>query len=82
MLIKVRVFPNSKKKEIIKKHNDCFDVKVKAKPIKGLANKAAIDALSLYFKVPTSKIRLVKGFKQRNKLFNIIGLKDLKTLER
>ena len=71
MLIKVRVFPNSKKEGIIKKSNDSFEVKVKEKPIKGLANKSVINVLSLYFKISTSKIRLVKGFKQRNKVFEI-----------
>jgi uncharacterized protein (TIGR00251 family) len=72
MLIKVKVFPNSKKEEIIKKSEDSFEVKVKEKPVKGLANRAVINILSLYFKVPVSKIRLVKGFKERNKIFEII----------
>ena len=72
MLIKVKVFPNSKKQEIIKKSKDSFEIKVKAKPIKGLANKAVIGVLSLYFKIPASKIKLVKGFKQRNKIFEIL----------
>ena len=71
MLIKVKVFPNLKKEGIIKKSNDSFEVKVKEKPIKGLANKSVINVLSLYFKISTSKIRLVKGFKQRNKVFEI-----------
>lgn len=71
MLIKVKVFPNSKKEGIIKKSNDSFEIKVKERPIKGLANKAVIDILSSHFKVSTSKIRLVKGFKQRNKIFEI-----------
>ena len=71
MLIKVKVFPNSKKEEIIKKTEDSFEVRVRAKPIRGLANKAVINALSLYFKVPASKIRLVKGFKEKNKIFEI-----------
>ena len=71
MLIKVKVFPVSKKEEIIKKSEDSFEIKVKAKPIKGLANKAVINVLSLYFKIPESEIRLVKGFKERNKIFEI-----------
>lgn len=71
MLIKVKVFPNSKKEEIIKKTEDSFEIKVKEKPIRGLANKAVVNALSLYFNIPTSKIRLVKGFKQKNKIFEI-----------
>jgi len=71
MLIKVKVFPCSKKEEIIKKTEDSFEVKVKAKPIGGLANKAVINVLSLYFKTPASKVKLVKGFKKRNKIFDI-----------
>lgn len=70
-MIRVKVFPNSKKEEIIEKSKDRFEVKVKEKPIKGLANKAVINILSLYFKVPVSRIRLVKGFKERNKIFMI-----------
>jgi len=75
MLIKVKVFPNSKKEEVIKKSEDSFEVKVKAKPEKGIANKEVIRLLSVYFKIPESKIRLIKGFKERNKIFEI---KDLK----
>jgi len=71
MLIKVKVFPNSKKEEIIKKTEDSFEVRVREKPIRGLANKAVTNALSLYFKIPASKLRLIKGFRERNKLFEI-----------
>ncbi|MCK4520426.1 DUF167 domain-containing protein [Candidatus Parcubacteria bacterium] len=71
MLIKVKVFPNSKKKEIIKKSEDSFEIKVKAKPVKGLANRAVRDALASYFNISHSKIKLVKGFEQRNKIFEV-----------
>jgi len=72
MLIKIKVFPNSKEEEVIRKSEDSFEVKVRAEPIRGLANRAVIDALSLYFKVPVSRIRLVRGFRERNKIFEII----------
>jgi len=71
MLIKVKVFPNSKKEEIAEKSEDSFEVKVKEKPERGLANRATIKILSSYFKIPESKIRLIKGFKERNKIFKI-----------
>ncbi len=71
MLIKIKVFPGSKKEKIIKKSEDTFGIKVKEKPERGLANKAVINVLSSYFKIPSSKIRLIKGFKQRNKIFEI-----------
>jgi len=74
MLIKVKVFPSSKKEGIVKKSEDSFEVKVKEKPERGLANKEVIRILSSYFKIPESKTRVVKGFKQRNKIFKIIKI--------
>jgi len=71
MLIKVKVFPNSKREGIIKKSEDSFGIKIKEKPEKGLANRKVMNVLSSYFKIPLSKIRLIKGFKQRNKIFEI-----------
>ena len=71
MLIRVKVFPSSKKEGIIKKTENSFEVRVKEKPIKGLANKAVLEVLSSYFKVPESEIKLIKGFKLKNKIFEI-----------
>ena len=72
MLIKVKVFPESKKDEVIKKSEDSFDVFVKAKAERRLANKAVLDLMSSYFKIPVSKIRMIKGAKQRSKIFEIM----------
>ena len=71
MLIKVKVFPNSKKEEVIQKSKDSFEVKVRAKPIEGQANRAVTRALASFLKLPENKIRLMRGFKTRNKLFAI-----------
>ena len=71
MLIKVKVFPSSKEEEIIKKSEDSFEIKVKGKPIKGLANKEVIKILASYFNISRSNVRLIKGFRQRNKIFKI-----------
>ncbi len=71
MLIRVKVFPNSKK-QIVKKEKDGFEIWVKEKPIKGQANQAVIDALAEYFGCPRQDIKLIKGFKQRNKVFEIL----------
>ena len=72
MLVKVKVFPNSKKEEIIKKKEDRFEIKIKQKPIQGQANQAVKNVLSLYFNLPEKRIKLVKGFRQRNKIFEIL----------
>lgn len=71
MLIKVRVYPNSKTEKVLKKEEDSFEVRVKEKAEGGLANKAVFKILCSYFKISPSKIRLVKGARQRNKIFEI-----------
>jgi len=71
MLIKVKVFPNSKKEEIIKKSKDSFEIKIREKPIEGRANKAVFNLLIDYFNVLKGEIKLVKGSRSRNKIFEI-----------
>jgi uncharacterized protein YggU (UPF0235/DUF167 family) len=44
---------------------------VKGKAEEGRANRAVIKVLANYFKIDESKIRLAKGFKERNKIFEI-----------
>lgn len=71
MLIKVKVFPDFGDEEVIKKSEGSFEVYVKEKPIRGLANEAVMRALSIYLNIPRVKIRLIKGFKERNKIFAV-----------
>jgi len=74
MLIKVKVFPGSKKNLVIKKSPDSFEVIVREKAKEGRANKAVIDSLAAYFNIPRGNIRLVKGAKEHHKIFEIKGL--------
>jgi uncharacterized protein len=69
MLIKVKVFPQAGQEQIIKKGENSFEVWVKERPIQGQANRAVAKVLAEYFKIPVGNIKLVKGFKQRNKVF-------------
>jgi len=72
MLIKVKVFPDSKKKEIIKKADDKSEIKVKEKPEQGMANKRVKEILARYLNIPEEKLILIRGARQRNKIFKII----------
>lgn len=73
MLIRVKVFPDSKKDEIIKKKESSFEVKVKEKAEQGRANEKVLQILSRYFCVEKNKFRLVKGGKTRSKIFEVIN---------
>lgn len=72
MFIKVKVYPGAKEEKIIQKSADSFDFFVKAKPERGEANRAVIKILVRHFHILPAKIRLIKGFKQRNKIFKIV----------
>jgi len=72
MLIKVKIFPGSKIAYVEKLSEDSFILSLRKKPIEGEANKEAIDMLKEYFKVSKSQVRLIRGFKRRNKIFEII----------
>lgn len=68
MKIFVKAKPNSRE-ELVEKIDELnYVVSVKEPPIKGMANKAIIKALSLYFKKPAM---IISGFSSRNKVFEI-----------
>lgn len=73
MLIRVKVFPDSNKDEIIKKREDSFEIKVKEKAEQGKASEKVLNILSSYLGVEKNIFRLIKGGKSRSKIFEIIN---------
>jgi len=71
MLIKVKVYSESKSDEIIKKSEDSYIIKVKEKKERGEANHKVKKILVEYFKTTPNNIRLLKGGKKPNKIFEI-----------
>jgi len=71
MLIKVKVFPRSKRAKIKKKKEDEFEIQARSEAKMGAANKEVIKILAAYFQIPESKVILKRGFKRRNKIFEI-----------
>lgn len=72
VFIKVKAHPASREEKIIQKSENSFHVHIKAKPRDGAANEATARALSEYFQIPQSKIKLIKGGRKRNKIFEIL----------
>lgn len=72
MLIKVKIFLAEKKRGVVKKKEDEFEVRVKSKPIKGEANREIVSLLANFFSLPEKKIKIIKGQKRRNKIIKII----------
>jgi hypothetical protein len=71
MLIKVKAFPLSKEEKIIKKNKDSFNVFVREEAERNMANKRIIEIISDYFEVPQNKVKMIKGFKESSKIFDI-----------
>jgi hypothetical protein len=71
MLIKVKANVSSKEDKVIKKSEDSFEVFVKVDAQRNMANKKIIELLAEYFNLPQYKVKMIKGFKESNKIFNI-----------
>jgi len=71
MLIKVKAFPCSKEDKVVKKNEDSFDVFVEAEAERDMANKRIIELLAGYFNLPQAKVKMIKGFKESSKIFDI-----------
>ena len=59
-LLNLKISPNASKNEIIKS-DEGVKVKITAQPVDGKANKALLEYLSKFFKIPKTSIEIVKG---------------------
>ena len=71
MRIQVRVKPGSKTEEF-SREGDSFILKVKEPAREGRANQAVIKLLAEHFNVPRSQVRILSGFRSRNKVIAVM----------
>ncbi len=71
MKIQVKVKPGSKNEEVTQK-GDTLIVTTKEPPKEGRANRQVIKLLAKHFKVPQNQVKLVSGFKKRDKVVEIV----------
>jgi uncharacterized protein len=67
MLIRLYVTPNAKQARVVKVSDDYFEVWVDERAVSGRANKRLLEILAEHFKIPRSRITILKGTKTRNK---------------
>jgi uncharacterized protein (TIGR00251 family) len=70
MKIRVKVKPSSKTEEV-SQEGDRFIIKVKEPPKEGKANQAVIKLLAEHFGVSQSQVRILSGFRSRNKVIEV-----------
>lgn len=69
--VKVRVFPGQRKEEIQEVGENRFEVKMKEKAERNMANNRMKEILSKVYKVSLSDVRLVSGHRSPSKIFSI-----------
>ena len=72
MKINVKAKPSAKEEKVEKIDEQNYIVSVKEPPIKGKANEAIKNALAVYFKTGSSRVKIVSGYSSRNKIIEII----------
>jgi uncharacterized protein (TIGR00251 family) len=70
MKIQVTVKPNSRTEKLSQEGNS-FIAKVKEPPKEGRANQAVIRLLAEHFGVSQSQVRILSGFRSRNKVVEV-----------
>jgi len=71
MYIKVRVYPKSKKEEFVELKENHFEIKVKEKAERNMANRKVIELLAKKFEVAENKIKIINGHRSPSKLLSI-----------
>lgn len=72
MKVSVIIKPNSKHREgAVKADDGSLTILTKAQAIEGRANEAATMLLSKYYRVSKSRVKLVKGYTSKRKVFEI-----------
>ncbi len=66
--VHVKVTAGAGKESFHKKSEDHFEISVKEKAERNLANTRVLELVAKHFKVPVSKVRIVNGHKHSSKL--------------
>jgi uncharacterized protein (TIGR00251 family) len=68
----VKAKPNSREEKVEKIDENNFVVSVKEPAEHGKANEAIRNALAVYFKTASARVKIVSGYSSRNKIIEII----------
>lgn len=71
IILTIKVIPNSKITKIAEQHENYLKIKLQAPAHEGKANKALIDFLGKHLKVAKSKINIISGQKNREKIVSV-----------
>jgi uncharacterized protein YggU (UPF0235/DUF167 family) len=67
----VKVTVGARKESLVKKSEDHFEISVREKAERNLANTRVLELVAEHFEVPVNKVRIVNGHKHPSKLLVI-----------
>ena len=79
LIVEFRIIPNSSKNDIVIEEG-YIKVKLTAQPIENKANKALVEFLSKYIKLPKTNIEIIRGETSKDKTL-LFKTNDLKKRE-
>lgn len=71
MYIKVKVTAGARKESLERISSDHFEVTVKEKAERNMANKRVMELIANFFELPTGKVKLVSGHHSPGKILNV-----------
>lgn len=71
MFIKVRVTPGAKQEQFTHKKTDHFDIKVKEKAERNMANRRVMELIAHHYNIPIGKVRIINGHHSPSKIFSV-----------
>lgn len=71
MKLQLQVKPNSRRESVEKQPDDSYKISLNAPPTEGRANERLVEMLADYFKVPKSRISIIRGTSSRKKVVEV-----------
>lgn len=68
MYIRVKVQAGARREELKQTSEDHFEISVKEKAERNMANKRVLDILAEFFDLPKGKVRIINGHQSQTKL--------------
>lgn len=71
MYIKVRVVTGAREETFSQKTDDHFDIKVREKAERNLANKRVLELVARHYQIPVGKVRIINGHQSPSKILSV-----------
>ncbi|MBI2630899.1 DUF167 domain-containing protein [Candidatus Nomurabacteria bacterium] len=71
MYIHVKVIAGARKEFVKKKNEDHFEISVREKAERNMANGRVLELIAEHFEVPINKVRIVNGHRSPSKLLAV-----------